>query len=78
MGGNDFHTTLYRIDPIKNMARFYTLSIQPNLFGGYSLIRRWGRIGSRGQIKVKLFDNDQDAVKAHKFVTHSKLKRGYL
>lgn len=26
--------TLHRIDPARNMARFYRLDIQPNLFGG--------------------------------------------
>ena len=26
-------TTLYRIDPKANMARFYALSVQPTLFG---------------------------------------------
>ncbi|TAX62854.1 WGR domain-containing protein, partial [Rhizobium ruizarguesonis] len=35
-----------RIDPSKNMARFYALSIEPNLFGETSLVRSWGRIGS--------------------------------
>ncbi|MGO6922932.1 WGR domain-containing protein, partial [Rhizobium ruizarguesonis] len=38
-----------RIDPSKNMARFYARSIEPNLFGETSLVRSWGRIGSRGQ-----------------------------
>ena len=38
---------LRRIDPAQNMRRFYSLSIQPTLFGGASLIRDWGRIGTR-------------------------------
>ena len=37
-----------RIDPARNMRRFYRLSIQPDLFGGASLVREWGRIGARG------------------------------
>ncbi len=57
MDAKDFHTTLYRIDPSKNMARFYSLSIQPNLFGGQSLIRSWGRVGSSGQMKVELYED---------------------
>ena len=37
---------LRRIDPDRNMARFYTMSVQPNLFGEWLLLREWGRIGS--------------------------------
>ena len=51
-----------RIDPSKNMARFYALSIEPNLFGETSLVRSWGRIGSRGQQKIHVFDSEAKAV----------------
>jgi predicted DNA-binding WGR domain protein len=34
-----------RRDPTRNMARYYVLSIRPNLFGDVQLTRRWGRIG---------------------------------
>jgi hypothetical protein len=40
---------LRRVDPTRNMRRFYTFTIQPTLFGGSSLIRHWGRIGTNGQ-----------------------------
>ncbi|OYZ92578.1 MAG: molybdenum metabolism regulator, partial [Xanthobacter sp. 17-67-6] len=30
---------LRRIDPARNMRRFYTLSLQPTLFGGTSVVR---------------------------------------
>jgi predicted DNA-binding WGR domain protein len=49
---------LRRIDPARNMARFYGLSIQPTLFGGASLVRNWGRIGTKGQMVIKTFDED--------------------
>ena len=39
-----------RIDNARNMARYYTLSIQPTLFGE---VRYWGRIGTRGGEKPK-------------------------
>ena len=39
---------LRRIDAAQNMARFYLLDVQPDLFGGWSLIREWGRIGRAG------------------------------
>ncbi|MGO6944780.1 WGR domain-containing protein, partial [Rhizobium johnstonii] len=57
-----YHLYIERIDPSKNMARFYALSIEPNLFGGTSLVRSWGRIGSRGQQKIHVFDSEVKAV----------------
>lgn len=33
--------TLYRIDPAKNMHRFYRLDVQPDLFGAWCLVREW-------------------------------------
>jgi len=39
---------LRRLDPVRNMFRFYVLAIEPDLFGGFRLLRQWGRIGWRG------------------------------
>jgi predicted DNA-binding WGR domain protein len=36
-------TILRKRDPQHNLARFYALSVQPNLFGSWFLIREWGR-----------------------------------
>ena len=41
--------TLHRIDPTRNMSRFYRLDVQPDLFGGVLLVKEWGRIGARGR-----------------------------
>ncbi|MDQ1199257.1 WGR domain-containing protein [Agrobacterium sp. SORGH_AS 787] len=57
-----YHLYVERIAPEKNMARFYALAVQPTLFGEVSLVRAWGRIGTRGQQIVHLFDNEHDAV----------------
>ncbi|NKK72896.1 WGR domain-containing protein [Rhizobium leguminosarum bv. viciae] len=67
-----------RIDPSKNMARFYALSIEPNLFGGTSLVRSWGRIGSRGQQKIHVFDSEAKAVDLLLTLLRQKRARGYL
>jgi len=72
------HTALYRMDPSQNMSRYYTLCVQPNLFGGFSLIRNWGRIGTGGQMRLELFDNEDNAQEAHDRLISSKLKRGYV
>jgi WGR domain len=42
------HIVLERVDPARNIARYYVLSIEPTLFGKHTLIRRWGRIGRLG------------------------------
>ncbi|NEI06605.1 WGR domain-containing protein [Rhizobium leguminosarum] len=66
-----------RIDPSKNMARFYALSIEPNLFGETSLVRSWGRIGSRGQQKIHVFDSEAKAVDLLLTLLRKKRSRGY-
>lgn len=46
---------LRRIVPERNMARFYRLLVQPDLFGGACLVREWGRIGSPGTVRSTHF-----------------------
>jgi predicted DNA-binding WGR domain protein len=41
---------LHRIDPTRNMARFYVLDVQPDLFGCILLVKSWGRVGGRGRV----------------------------
>nr|WP_245853222.1 WGR domain-containing protein [Maliponia aquimaris] len=50
-----------RCDPAQNMQRFYRLSVQPGLFGGFALVREWDRIGSGGQMNTDWFDSEADA-----------------
>ncbi|MAS03181.1 MAG: WGR domain-containing protein [Ahrensia sp.] len=68
---------LRRVDPSQNMQRFYSLSIQPTLFGGASLVRDWGRIGTRGQSMVETFDTGGEADQAMKRLERKKRHRGY-
>jgi predicted DNA-binding WGR domain protein len=69
---------LRRIDSSRNMARFYILLLQPTLFGETSLVRNWGRIGTRGREKVELFESTDVAAAALSALAARKLKRGYL
>jgi predicted DNA-binding WGR domain protein len=39
-----FRLYVQRIDATRNMARFYEMSIEPDLFGGSALVRRRGRM----------------------------------
>ncbi|UCI10684.1 WGR domain-containing protein [Mesorhizobium sp. B1-1-8] len=68
---------LRRIDPSRNMARYYALSLQPTLFGEVSLVRHWGRIGTRGRQKVDVFDDDKLASLALARLATRKTRRGY-
>ena len=44
---------LTRINDRRNMARFYKLDVQPTLFGEWSFIREWGRIGRAGTVRTE-------------------------
>lgn len=72
---DDIH--LHRVDPAINMRRFYSLSLQPNLFGGVSVIRNWGRIGTNGQAMIETFDEPEEAHRALKRLEAMKKRRGY-
>lgn len=65
------------MDPTRNMARFYRLSIEPNLFGGVSLVRTWGRIGGACRTKIEMFADTEDAGTSFRRTTAKKLRRGY-
>lgn len=71
------HIHLHRIDPERNMYRFYGLTLHPTLFGGASVIRNWGRIGTQGQAMVQTFDNVDEAGLALKRIATMKRRRGY-
>ena len=68
---------LHRIDPSRNMARFYRLSIEPNLFGGVSLVRTWGRIGREGRMKTEIAADRNEAGRRLETWRDRKLSRGY-
>ncbi|WFE77180.1 WGR domain-containing protein [Roseinatronobacter sp. S2] len=67
-----------RVDPARNMRRFYRMSIQPDLFGGASLVREWGRIGYRGQMMSELHADEGQAVTALIKLARVKQRRGYV
>lgn len=72
-----YHLYVERIEPEKKMARFYALSVEPTLLGDVSLVRSWGRIGTRGQQKVQLFNEEKQAIGLFLELLREKRKRGY-
>lgn len=67
-----------RCDPAQNMARFYAMSLAPTLFGEVSLMRNWGRIGSKGQVMMETFQSEDEAIKASERLAAIKMRKGYL
>ena len=74
-----FPTDVYlrRIDPKRNMFRFYSLTVQPTLFGDWALVRKWGRIGSLGSMRIELHGSVREAINEAIQINRSKLRRGY-
>ena len=69
--------TMFRRDPELNMARFYRIWLEPTLFGEVCLARNWGRINTRGQVKIETFSQACDAAAALEKCAEAKGRRGY-
>jgi predicted DNA-binding WGR domain protein len=68
---------LRRVEPAKNMRRFYLMTVQRDLFGGASLTREWGRVGSAGKVRVEHHPDEGCAIDVLADITQRKRKRGY-
>lgn len=69
---------LNRIDPARNMARYYLLAIEPTLFGWSAVVRDWGRIGRSARRRLDLYDDETQALAAADRLLRAKLRRGYV
>jgi predicted DNA-binding WGR domain protein len=65
------------VNSSQNKYRFYAMSVQPNLFGEWALIREWGRIGTTGRRRTDHFANAGEALDSLKALKDKKVKRGY-
>lgn len=68
---------LEKHDAEKNQHRFYRLSVQPNLFGTYSLIKEYGRVGRNLHTRIAFHDRLEEAQIAFTRTKQAKLQRGY-
>lgn len=69
---------LQKIDPSKNMRRFYQLSVEPTLFGDFALVHEWGRIGAkRWRTKDGWHSSALEAEAALAMALKHRLARGY-
>ena len=78
MAGTPTHTYLTKIDHEANQYRYYSLRVDPDLFGRWSLFREWGRLDSDGgAIRIDSFGSEVEAMNTLVKITQQKQKRGY-
>jgi len=65
------------INPEQNKYRFYCISVQYGLFGTISLIRQWGRIGTRGRRLTQSFDTMDEIYEEVQRLLEIRKRRGY-
>jgi len=70
-------TLLRKVDPSRNMRRFYVVEVSASMFGDSALVRSWGRIGRVGSVRVDLFASPGEAEAARARLVAAKLKKGY-
>jgi predicted DNA-binding WGR domain protein len=58
-------------------ARFFQLSLQQDLLGGWMLIRESGQIGGKSQLKREVYLEQEQALAAFEKARDAQLKRGY-
>lgn len=71
-------TYLTKIDPNANQYRYYSLRVDPDLFGQWSLFRQWGRLDYEGgSLRIDSFENEEEAMIHLVKITKQKMRRGY-
>ncbi|HCV95205.1 hypothetical protein D3C87_994320 [compost metagenome] len=58
-------------------ARYLQLTLQPDLFGGWELLRESGLVGGRAQLRRELFLQAGQAQHAFEKARDAQLQRGY-
>ena len=69
---------LTNIDQTKNRRRFYSVQIIPTLFGEWSIMREWGRIGSPGRVTMESFSSEDEARRAERITVRLRERHGYV
>jgi predicted DNA-binding WGR domain protein len=59
------------------MNRFYSLEVERDLLGRLILVRRWGRIGTTGKIRLDEYGGEREALAALQALHIAKKRNGY-
>ena len=65
------------VDQKENRFRFYSMHIEESLFGGFVLTCTWGRIGTKGQTKIFLFDSREDCLNEMRQIAKTRKQHEY-
>ena len=68
---------LLRHSEASNTHRFYHVHIAPTLFGEWSVIREWGRIGCAGTVRHQSAHSENEAKEIADQIAAAKIRRGY-
>lgn len=68
---------LTRVEPARNMRRFYSVALASSLFGEPGVERAWGRIGSPGRRRTDWFAAPEAARAELERIAGAKRRRGY-
>jgi predicted DNA-binding WGR domain protein len=69
--------SLQRIDPTRNAARFYSMDVERDLFGRVVLVRRWGRLGTFGKVRLDEYSDEGRALQTLMAIEARKKRKGY-
>lgn len=61
----------------REAPRFVQLQLQPDLLGGWTLLRETGQIGGRSTLRKELFADQRSATMALEAARDAQLKRGF-
>jgi predicted DNA-binding WGR domain protein len=61
----------------REAPRFVQLMLQPDLLGGWTLLRESGQIGGRSQVRREQFLDQSSALKALELARDLQLKKGF-
>ncbi|MBF0154454.1 MAG: WGR domain-containing protein [Magnetococcales bacterium] len=68
---------LQRLNPATDLITFYSIQIQPDLWGRWHVIREWGRAGSPGTLRKTPHDELQDALTSLQDLRDRLTREGY-
>ena len=70
---------LTRVDASANYYRYYSVRVDPDLFGRWSLIRQWGRLDyDGGAMRIDSFETEALALGKMGEIVGQKRRRGYF
>ncbi|MDH3354267.1 MAG: WGR domain-containing protein [Chromatiales bacterium] len=58
-------------------VRYYQIQLQPDMLGGWGVIREWGFQGRSGTVRRNHYDTHDEAVEALMKIRDQQLQRGY-